>query len=108
MHLKDPSKAALGNMRLEAQGSDVSAGPTPKTVADALALLESLREPIAKELEGIDGEGLPISLDAMGVLQTEKGGMAHVLWIGPKHSRIPTPLDKVASMSAFHLPTIDS
>lgn len=107
MHLKknriEPSDPAT-NQDLEGESVAAQEGEMPefKTIQEAIELLESIRDKISNELKqndknGGDGDGkLRIPLNAMGVLQTEKNKMAHVLWFGPKKSTVPTALDRVA------------
>ena len=100
MHLRNVQTTPPNN---EPGPSTQTEGPVHKTVADALALLESLRPSIMRELGNVDGSSkLSIPLDTMGFLQTEKHDNAHVLWIGPRRARSATTLDRVSSKLFIH------
>ena len=95
MHLRSVQTTPPDN---EPGPSTQAEGLVHKTVADALALLESLRPSIMRELGNVDGSNnLNIPLDTMGFLQTEKQDNAHVLWIGPRRAQSATTLDRVSS-----------
>lgn len=98
------------SIKQDEEPAAIQGAPAFKTVQEALELLESIKEKISDELkprDGDDGTGdgkLWIPLNMMGVLQTEKNKMAHILWVGPAKSNVLTPLDRVASASSsFYL-----
>jgi hypothetical protein len=98
MHLRNVQPTPTYPLDNEPGSSVQVEVPIHKTVADALALLESLRPLIMRELGNADGSStLSIPLDTMGFLQIEKHDNAHVLWIGPRRAHSATTLDRFSS-----------
>jgi len=86
----------LGVMSLTNTSSVIGAAgitdPTiqPRTLDDAVRFLESLK-PRVDDLLRASAAGssnqiqkVRVALDSMDTMKLEKGGMAHVLWVGPK------------------------
>jgi hypothetical protein len=62
----------------------------PRTVDDAVRFLQSLKprveELLRSPVSGTAGQGqkVRIALNSMDVMNLERGGTAHVLWVGPE------------------------
>lgn len=81
---------------LSAAGLEEATDPTnqSKTIDDAIRFLHSLK-PRVDELLRISSshpadraQKVRATLDSMDVMKLEKGGSAHVLWVGPKDSNL--------------------
>lgn len=73
-----------------------------RTIDDAIRFLESLK-PRVDELLRVSVSGsanraqkIRVPLNSMDVMNLEKEGAAHVLWVGPKHENLRDAADKEA------------
>jgi hypothetical protein len=81
--------------------SEPQPDPPPKTISEALTLLEGLRGKITEEMGTREGASsnsgtVMVPLNTMGALRTDKKQTAHVLWMGPKKSQATAALDRVS------------
>ena len=66
----------------------------PRTVNDATRFLESLKPRVDDLLQASissssnRAQKLRVTLDSMDVMKLERGGAAHVLWLGPKDGNL--------------------
>lgn len=92
MHLADNSYGSQNPA--QAQSGDNTTDGRVFTIQEALALLQSLREPVRALLNAAGGDGnLRVPLNHAGVLQVEKKqkGSSNVFWVGPSPDLVQLP-----------------
>ena len=92
MHLADNSYGSQNPAQV--QSGDNTTDGRIFTIQEALALLQSLREPVRALLNAPGGDGnLRVPLNYAGVLQVEKKqkGSSNVFWVGPSPDLVQLP-----------------
>jgi hypothetical protein len=82
-----------GSTTSDLPGSISAEQTSPKTIADALSLLESLRPQILELMQG--AEDLQVPLTGLDIMNNDKNA-AYVVWTGPGSRRDESPLWSVS------------